>query len=254
MAEEIDWSDEAQRTEYLQNQIRSGVDEEAAGLKNKNQELLDKLAALKGSSEKIQQLESTIQSLGGEDGVKKLIELKDKISSDERMSKLMSGEISQIQEVIDAETTAMRSNYENQISSLKQRAESAEQNSETLRGTIRDSQLQSLVNQAVQELGCLPGTAPEVFRHALEVFVWDAEKNCHVIKENDVVKLGGDGKAPMTISEWLDSTRESAAYRWPASKGGGASGSGPGGNQSVINTDNMPMGEYRKLRKAGQLT
>lgn len=254
MDDNIDWNDEGQRNEFIKNQVAAGIASEVSGLKNKNQELLGKLQQATTNSEQLASLQKTFESLGGEEGIKGLVEFKTKVASDERMAKLMSGEMSQIQEVIDAETTAMRGNYENQITSLTERAEAAESQSKGYLKKIHDGFLESDCNAAAVALECRPGTAAEIYRHAQQVFEWNEDHKQHVIMEDGVVKLGADGKSPMSPQEWLDSTRETASYRWPESVGGGAGGGGPAGSRGPVNTDGMDMSEYRKQRKAGKIT
>lgn len=250
----VDWSNEEQRNAYLKSQIDAAVSTEVNGLKSKNQELLDKLKAGQANAEQLAALQKTFESLGGEDGVKQLTEFQSKIANDERMKKLMSGEVSQIQEVIDAETGAMKANYENQITALTERAEAAEKNALGYQTQIRDSDLRALCGAAAVKLGCNKGVDADVFRHAQETFTWNEEHGCHVISDNGVIKIGEDGKTPMSVVEWLDTTRDDNSYRWPPSVGGGAGGSNFQGDGGSVNTDGMPMGDYREARRAGKIT
>lgn len=242
----IDWNDEEQRQQFIQQQIDSVVNQQVTGLKAKNQELLDKIAKSKTGTDELQK---TFELLGGEEGAKSLIDLKKRVESDERMKKIMSGEISQIQEVIDAETSMMKKNFENQLNATGEKLSVAEKQVLELQKKIQTSALKSLVSTASSELGCLPGTAEDIFRHALNVFEWDNELSQHVIKKNGIIQLGEDGKTPMSIKDWLDSTREECAYRWPQTRGGNSLGSGPGFGDGSWSADNMSMDQYRRLRQ-----
>lgn len=251
-SDDIDWSDESQRSEALKKAIEEAVTKEVGGLKSKNEELLSKLAKAKEGSKDNAELAKLLESLGGEEGVKSLAAMKTALEKDERTKKLLSGDITQIEEVINSQTTAMKKNYENQIAKLQEQLEGELGKVNSLTGRLHDGKLRELVDKACSSLECLKGVSDDVFREAKSVFSFNEDGQPIIIDDSDVVRLGADGRTPMSVEEWLDSTRETSPYRWADSRGSGAGGSGGQGGRN-LQTDGMSMADYRRERSAGNI-
>ena len=258
---EIDWKDSTQVEAYnsfVKEQVTAAVDKEVTGLKRNNEELLkqlktkeiaDTLDVDNEAANRFKKMETLFQSIGGEDGAKELAELKLRIDSDDKLKKITSGDVGQIQEIIDAETSAMRKSLESQNSALSEKLGTSESTIESLKRQIRTASLADACSSATSELKCLPGMQDEVFRHAQQVFEWSEDHKSHVISENGIIKFGQDGRTPMTVKEWLDETREQNSYRWaPTRGGGGLGGAGVSGTLEGVDTSGMSMAEYRKHR------
>jgi hypothetical protein len=244
----VDWGNEEQRNKAIQ----AVVDKSVLGLKDKNTELLGKLAKLKGTGENTE-LNALIESLGGADAAKGLLTMKTALEKDERTKKLLSGNISEIESVINSQTTAMKANYENKLTLLNKQLEEATGKVGQLTGSIQQSALRAEVDKACAGLACLSGVNDDVFREAMSVFKFNEKGQPVILDEGEVVRLGADGKTPMSVQEWLDSTRESSPYRWADSRGTGGTGSGGNNGKRNLKTDSMPMSQYRKERAAGNI-
>lgn len=250
MGDEIDFTNEEQRNTYITAQVKeqldAQLDEKTQGLKTKNEELLGKLTkATDGNSA----LQTLIESLGGEENITKLTDVQKQLSNDERLKKLTSNDPKQIQEVIDAETAVARGQLEKRLDDAATALTEANTKAESATHQLQLNNLRSVVGKASAKLECRQGQEDEIFREAQSVFSFD-ENNMPVVMENDLVKLGADGKANFSAAEWLETTRETNSYRWPDSKAGGALGSGDDGGGGGLQKTYDNQKDFERDRKA----
>ncbi|MDD9340088.1 MAG: hypothetical protein PV362_10655 [Providencia heimbachae] len=208
----------------IQAAIKAAVDEQVAGLKAKNSELL---GANKGVKEELDALKS---QLGGIDltAVKDLLS---KANMDEESKLIAEGKLD---EVIQKRTERLRDDYESKLTAEKERADKAE----NYANKFRQSVVKGQIVQAAIENGVLKEATGDIAFLAQSQFSLDDNGNAVALDENGEVIIGKDGKTPLTPKEWVETIRESKPYFWPVAQGTGAHGSEKGkGATDVTNPD-----------------
>jgi hypothetical protein len=227
------------------DQFRAAVEAEVAGLKRSNEELkAEKVEAFKARDE----MRAIYEKLGGEDGVTSLLKMRENLQNDELGRLLSDGKH---EEWYDRRVAAMRQDHENQISSLNEALVKEQKQRELSEGKLRSTILNAEVLRAASALGVVPEAGPDVMLRAERDFTYDPERDQLVIRdENGGVVFGKDGANPKGIAEWLEEQKPTARHWWPASKGGGAGGSGEPASES----SEMPKDfkAYRAARRKQQ--
>ena len=196
------------------------MDAEVAGLKNKNNELLGKL---KGYSEHAK----AIDALGGEDGVKQLMEMRTRLEQDEDLKLFAAGKHEEYNERI---TKRVKADLNKQLEARDKVIQEYEQKNKTLEQRLQQQVVTEQVRQAAAKAEMFPGAVEDALLHASNVFSLDEDGNLTARNANGELELGKDGKT-LTISEWLESMRESRPHWWPAQSGMGAKQAGGSGGQ-----------------------
>ncbi|UNH25075.1 hypothetical protein [Moellerella wisconsensis] len=196
----------------IQAAIKEAVDEQVAGLKAKNSELL---GANKGVKEELDALKS---QLGGIDltAVKDLLS---KANMDEESKLIAEGKLD---EVIQKRTERLRADYDGKLTAEKERADKAE----NYANKFRQSVVKGQIVQAAIENGVLKEATGDIAFLAQSQFSLDDNGNAVALDENGEVIIGKDGKTPLTPKEWIETIRENKPYFWPVAQGSGAQGSG----------------------------
>ncbi|UNH28187.1 hypothetical protein MNY64_05100 [Moellerella wisconsensis] len=196
----------------IQAAIKAAVDEQVAGLKAKNSELL---GANKGVKEELDALKS---QLGGIDltAVKDLLS---KANMDEESKLIAEGKLD---EVIQKRTERLRADYDGKLTAEKERADKAE----NYANKFRQSVVKGQIVQAAIENGVLKEATGDIAFLAQSQFSLDDNGNAVALDENGEVIIGKDGKTPLTPKEWIETIRENKPYFWPVAQGSGAQGSG----------------------------
>lgn len=231
----------------LQAQIKAAVDAATEGLKKTNEALKKEKQA---EREKATQLLSQFDTLGGADGVKKLMEQQMKLRETEEGKLLSDGKH---QEWFDLKTTALRKEHDNQAKALMAKAEQAEAKANAAIAKVQRTMLTVDVSQGMVEAKVRtdsPGLRDDILNAAAQVFTYDPERDMNVIKDEDEgVVFGKDGKTPKSVTEWLQEQQESRRHWWGDSVGGGARGSQSGGGF----TNNPWSAEHWNLTEQGQV-
>lgn len=201
----------------VQAAIKAAVDEQVAGLKAKNSELL---GANKGVKEELDALKS---QLGGIDltAVKDLLS---KANMDEESKLIAEGKLD---EVIQKRTERLRADYDGKLTAEKERADKAE----NYANKFRQSVVKGQIVQAAIENGVLKEATGDIAFLAQSQFSLDDNGNAVALDDNGEVIIGKDGKTPLTPKEWVEGIRENKPYFWPVAQGSGAQGSGVAGKK-----------------------
>lgn len=178
--------------EEIQARIDAAVEAATAGLKGKNQELLGKLGKFKGADP---------------DAVQRILAA---IGDAEEAEMLKAGNIDG---VVDRRVTAMREQHEQQLATIKQRAE---------------AQAAKLLRAAISEQAARTGAPP----HTVELMIYRAEaEGWTVDDQGEVVQrrggetvFGKDGRTPLRAADWLEAQRTKTPEAWGKAQGAGASG------------------------------
>ena len=203
----------------------------SAGLKDKNTQLLETLAANK----------TALASIDGVD-VPELLALKEKIAGDEILSLLAEGKSS---EALEKHTERMAVNHTAEITTLTDQLTAA-----TDAGTVDRSQLHGLLidGEAMKAFVTAKGretALPDIVLRAKQIF--KVERN-ETTGQNEVLARGTNGKllqgekGNLTFPEWAESLKKTAPHLFPDSESGFATGG--------ENTDGTPGGDAELLAAA----
>ncbi len=209
----------------VKKMIANAIESEVKGLKATN-------LALKGEKEdasgKFKSLSAQLEKLGGEQGMKTLLEMQERLSKDELGKLLAEGKT---EEWFERKTTAMRNDFEARLESVTKEGKLYKDSVLDLESTLERNKLENEIRNAAGAAQVIPTAIPDIVWRASSVFTHDKEKGL-VLKENDTIVYGKDGKTPKTVLEWLEEQKKVARHWWPASKGGG----GEGGEHDDDNT------------------
>jgi len=184
--------------------IQAAIDKEVAGLKAKNAELLGKLKdAPKVDPKEWEQLQ----------------ELKKKVEANEEMKLLAEGKL---EDVLNRRLEAKERDWQAQLQArdtkLQEYDTVVKQKDERLKSVLIDSE----VRQAYVGLDFEPAAMDDIMLQARHTFVMD-EDGAVVPRDADgVIRMGKDGRTPLTPSEWLEGLAEKKPYLRRASTGAGA--------------------------------
>jgi hypothetical protein len=204
----------------IQEAIRKAVDSEVSGLKNKNQELLGKL---KDYSERAK----AIDALGGEDGIKQLMEMRQRLEQDEDLKLFATGKREEYNERI---TRRAKADLQKQLEARDKVIEESQQKAKTLEQKLQRQVVTEQVRQAAAKAELFHGAVEDALLHASNVFSLDENGNLIARNADGELETGKDGKT-LTIGEWLESMRESRPHWWPAQSGMGTKAGGNNGTQ-----------------------
>ena len=223
-------------TPEVQALIDKAVNEQVAGLKAKNSELLGTNKGVK------EELDSLKNQLGGVD-LNAVKELLSKASMDEESRLIAEGKLD---EVITKRTDRLRTDYDSKLAAETERANKAE----TYANKFRQSVVKGHIIQAAVESGALKEATSDIAFLAQPQFSLDDNGNAVALDEDGQVIIGKDGKTPLTPKEWIETIRESKPYFWPIASGSGAQGSGSGGGTKRGSMTAKDKGDY--IRAHGQ--
>lgn len=133
---------------------------------------------------------------------------------------------------VENRVKAMKADYDRQNQGLSQELANAKREKEEADTRWRQSIIERSVTSAVvdEKSGALPGALPDILERAFKVFKVGADGRSLVAMDGQATIYGADGATPMSPAEWLAKLREQAPYFFKNSSGGGANGSGNGGN------------------------
>lgn len=200
------------------DQVAAAVEKATAALEAKNRQLIGQR---RNDQKKIDELSGTLESLGGEEGIKKLAEMRERIEKDELGKLLADGNY---EEALEKRLSPIKSGYEKQLSARDDKIAELEERERKAYDRLRTRSIKADV------LAAYDGeewARDDLLRLALEQLDYDDEHGT-VVKDPEDSEGGflysSDGKSPKSIEEWLADVRESRRKWWPESKGADAGG------------------------------
>jgi hypothetical protein len=227
--------------------VQARIDEAVAGLKKTNADLK------KEKSEAVtiaRQLQEQFEALGGEDGIKGLVDMRQRLEKDETGKLLAEGKS---EEWFEKRSEAMRKDYERKLEAQAAEIAKRDEALQTTSGRLHSTLLDVGINAACDKAEVKDPWAREHIKLLAEKsFTYDPEHDRHVIRDRDgEVKFGKDNK-PMDMAEWIEGHRGQPEYRawWGETRGSGmgngALPSSPDRRMELMG--NMSLDEYRKAR------
>lgn len=226
----------------VQKLIQAAVGNVEETWKGKNKGLLDDL-------KKVQPLRDQVNKLGGEEGLTKLFELQQRLQNDEMTRLLAEGKT---EEWLNRQTDAMRREHENVIKGRDTKIGEHEKTIGTLTEKLSQLTIDGSVREAAGELKMIPSAVTDAILLARTVFSLDEHGHPVMKNEDGTVKLGKDGKTPITPNEWLSSLKEAKGHWFPAPGGLGTPNLPGKGGMTAEQLAGLPPTERMRLaREAG---
>jgi hypothetical protein len=241
--------DDPSSTDDIQARIDAAVAAATEPLKTNRDAIL---AEKKKAAEELAKAKGVLDQLGGEDGIKSLIDLRKRTEGDETLQRIQKGEW---QEVFQEKNQELIKNYEGQLREHQEAVEAVRASEQaTLDKYVKKMREVEVLSVTAASEGFMKAATPDVMSRAAGVFNYFNEKTgCHEIRENDgVTKLGKDGVSPYSVAEWLDSQKEPCPHWWAPSRSSNAPGSGSGGPNGEPDTSKMSFEQFEAYRQEQQ--
>jgi hypothetical protein len=228
--------------ESTASSIEDVINRAVEPIKRNRDEILNEKKQLKSQ---LDSLQTQIEAIGGSDGIKALIEMKERLSKDETGKLLAEGKHD---EWFERRANAMRADLEKRIKAANEAAEIAAKERDLARSAYSRKEIDTSLMQAAAKVGVVDTAIDDVLLRASSVFTFDPKVGVCIKDENGQVVIGKDGKSPKSPSEWLEDLKDRARHLFAGSRGAGAEG-GMGGPISDASLANMSMNDYRDYRK-----
>jgi len=184
--------------------MQAAIDAEVAGLKAKNAELIGKLKA----TPKMDQAE-----------LDKLMEMKKNIEANEEMKLLAEGKL---EEVLKKRTEARDRDFAAQLAARDGKLTEYESTIKAKDERLKALAIDGNIRSAYAELDFEPTALDDILLQARTMFIMDEDGNVAPRDADGVLRMGKDGRTPLSAKEWLEGLAEKKAYLRRASKGSGA--------------------------------
>jgi hypothetical protein len=225
------------------DQIKQAVEAATRPIKANRDTILAEKRALK---DKLDELSKTIEKLGGDEGITRLVAFQETLSKDEMGKLLAEGKHD---EWFEKKTAALHANHQREVEAFKTQVQELTKQKDEAVTRFTTRTLENDVRAGCSATSVVDSAIGDVVLRAGQVFVWDETLGRHVqMDESGEVVYGKDGKTPKTPHEWIEEQRESSRHWFPPSKGAGADGSG--GKLKPTTFKGMSMAEYEKYRAA----
>lgn len=204
--------------------VEKAVSEATAGLKNKNDELLGKLAKEK---DRVKQFE-------GLDPVE-LKALKDRLDADDDAKLLAEGKKNV---VIEKYTERMRAAHLQELEAERAKTLAEAKRADAYKGSVLDNQIRAVTG------GLHKGAVEDALLHARQIFSLDAKGNAVQLDADGRPVLGKDGTTPFSPAEWIELQKELKPHWFPM----GTTGSGAPNVRDASGTGKViKRAEFEKL-------
>lgn len=200
--------------------IKAAIEAETANLKAHNEKIIAEKRSMKQERD---ELASTLERLGGKDGVERLLKWQERVEQDETAKMIAEG---RYEEVIEQRTASLKANYGNQVEALTSKATEAEERAQKAESRYQDLILEVEVRDAcTRSEGFVDSAVVDALSRARGMFEYDPELNRPVVRDGaGGVLPGKDGTTPKSIAEWLDEQKKESRHWWGGSNGAGAEG------------------------------
>lgn len=216
-------------------EIQALIDQQVAGLKAKNGELI---AASKTYKLEMDAMKAQFEGVDIE-AVKGLLK---RAGHDEETRMLAEGKVD---EVFSRRTDRMKQDYDKQFQAKDGELKRYQQANQKLSARA----LSDAVAKAAVKAGALPTALEDIVLRA-QHSGWIVNEDGEVVaRKGDEVLYGKDGKSPLTAEEWANSLREAAPHLFQQPSGTGAPGSGGGGGAAQGNFGGSKQDRLTAIKK-----
>lgn len=194
--------------------VARAVEEQTAALKRNRDEILSEKA------KKQDELKRFTEAVGGEDGLRSLMEMRERMSKDELGQLLAAGKHD---EWLERKTAGLKSGYTKEIESLSGRIRELEAAANEANSKLTGYRVRMELDGAFAAAGVDPNCY-EMVAHYLSARIGiDEEGDFFVKDQRGDVSFSGAGKK-MTVRELVESLRETQKALFLPTTGGGARG------------------------------
>lgn len=219
-------------------------------LNNRNEILAEKRemeSKLKGMAEELK----VLQDLGGQDGIKALVELQRRMAEDETMKYFAEGKESEYRERV---TSALRSDMQRKIDALEQQVAEKDgiiaKTNESMQNQMLDNKIESL---ALRTPGLRPAALPVIKLLAKQKFEYDAEQGREVSRDNTgQIEIGPSGQFLDLAEYFAKILPEEAPYLFQGTSGIGNPASQSAATPGQVRISLAELSDpkvYQKLRE-----
>jgi len=241
---------ESYSKEQVEQIVRSALDKEIAGLKSNNSSLKEEK---KKAQAKAKDFTELVDSLGGEEGIKGLVDLKGKIDQDEELRLFTSGDREKYNTRI---LNRAKADHEAQLKILNDEKSNWEILATEATDRYRGKEITNSINDGCADSGVNPRLYKAMSSQIKDQVFFDSETESVMVREGEGIRYGKDG-APMKVTELIDTMREDQPELFLQSTGGSALGASvTRRNTGFTNDDirNMSVEEYKKLREENRIS
>lgn len=205
--------------------VAAEVAKATAGLKSKNDELLNEL---KNERNKRQGIEAQLQNLGGAEDINKARELMERMQADADLRMIVEGGKAAFEDVLTRRTKSVVAAERAAKEAAERAATEAAARAEQAQNRWRSERLNYEVTSAVSKAKALPEAADYIRMKAEQLFVLDDDSGKPRLREGvDAIDRTGN---PHTLETWVDSLRDTNPFFFGMPSGGGAGGGGSRGD------------------------
>ena len=199
----------------IKEQADARTETELAGLKANKEQILGEKRKL---AEKLLEMDKKWEGLDPE----KVRSLTQQFEQSEEAKLIADGKI---EDVLNKRTEAMRQDANTRVGAATTRNTELEATIVAKDAKIAELVIDAQIGDAIaSSKGCRQTARRDILRAAREVFALD-ENHAPIARTLEgTLRMGKNGKDPLTPAEWLDGEKEVSPHWWEASSGGGASG------------------------------
>lgn len=214
------------------------IEEATAGLKNKNQELLNE-------KKKIQETLKNFENIDPE----KAKEALNFLETNTEAQMIKDGKID---ELLEKRTSNLKSDYEAQLNEISQKLEETSSKSETFESLYKNKMIEDGLRNAALQAKVRP--------EAIDDIILRGSREFSLGEDGSIESRDKDGKLRKTVDDkiltpfnWIDSLKKSHPHYWPESQGAGFRGrfSSDSNDYTAALAEAAQKGDmetYRKLR------
>lgn len=209
----------------VQEAIKRAVDEQTAALKRNRDEILAEKAKLREEHVRLS------ESVGGEEGLRSLREMQERLAKDELGQLLAKG---QHDEWLEKKTANLRQAHQKEVEAREARIRELEASQTAAMKRLQDYRVKTELAAAFAEAGVDPAHNEMVGLYLSQRVAIDPETDdLRVVDAKGEIAFSGSGK-PMSVRELVESLRDTQKSIFLQTSGGGARG-GAGLKSSVTN-------------------
>lgn len=214
------------------------IDEATSGLKTKNEEILDEK----------KKLQTSLKAFEGIDPVK----AGEALSFLENNADVKLIKDGKVDEIIQRETSQLRSDHEATVSELSTNLKDALEVGSNYQGLYETKMIDDTLRDAALAANVRPEALTDILLRGRSVFSLADDGSVEARNSDGKLTMTSDDRV-VTTTNWIEGLKKVSPHYWPGSEGVGAGGGGGGGDdlQAQINDaadkNNMPL--FRQLRK-----
>lgn len=202
--------------------VKKLIDTQVAGLRANRDKLKSEKIQLQN---RLNQLNGVVESLGGDDGLNELLNLREKLAHDEELALFAKGDREQYNKRI---TQRIVNDYDKRLEKANTDLSALNEKVSTYQRRINN---EIVVNKLMNELSNIESFIPEMAKYlahdALEVFKWDEEQDKIVAINPDTGEKEFSPDGEMTMRYWIENiAREKHPAMFKALGGSGGNNDG----------------------------